>query len=1579
MRLTHPRVPRIRHALRSAIGGILLLLSLGPAGASLPPAGPRAPRPVSPPQDATVSETVLRFAWEAPPNTARHVLLVSRAPFGTGGRDALPAAGEIQRVELERPVASLADLSMTLERDTRLYWAPASIEAGTGRVSVGPVSTCFALRRFANRVEPSPSLSASPIGAARRHEPAEPPRVRLAAGYDIDPRGGEPAIPQALRSARGEGLAPRTVLVHYGDTGPDAARAAILASGGLVVSYLPDNTFLVRVPPGGFADASLGGTAAWVGEYHPAYKLSPDLVTRDTGPLTASLLVFPDGDLPGVVQAAHATGAVVLVASDNGINKILRVTAPGPALEALARHDDVAWIEPYVAPQLHNDQAQWVVQTGINGNRHLWDMGLAGEGQIVCTTDSGIDMGHHMFVDPLVPVAGFGDYATHRKVIAYKLGSTNPNVTFGDSYVFHGTHTAGTVAGTDDNGAGASPYDGMAKNARLYFMDISGPALLNGVDPFPDLNDLFQPSYDGNAAGAARIASNSWGGATNGAYTLMSLNVDQFMWNHPDYLIFFSNGNAGPTGRVGSPASAKNCVGAGGTQNGTSQGNIYNSTSRGPTDDGRRKPTICSPGQNVTSASAGQAYAPLSGTSMASPSMTGAAALIRQYCTEGWYPTGSKVPANGFAPSAALLKAMCVNSAANALPAFTAPDDNVGWGRIKADDVCYFAGDQRRLLLVDNTAGLGHGHAIQYQINVVDGSQPLEVTLCWTDAPPALAAAIKLVNNLDLTVANGTVTYKGNVYAGGFSVTGGGYDDRNVEESVLVPAPAPGLWTVRIDAIAVPIGPQPFGLCITGGVGSGAGTLALDRGSYGASGTVQLQVVDTNAGGSVAVTVTSTSDPSGETVTLPGAYGLYGASLALSSSNGPAGDGVLRVSHGDVISATYVDADPSASMTVTADVSFTTPVITDVRAANQGFRAALVEWNTDINASSKVYYGATAALGSETAVDPTAATVHQVVVEGLTLGQTYFYDVESVDLSGNVTRDDNGGAHYRFTVNPPGDLLLVYGGEQFEREDRYASALDSEGWRYDLWRGSLSETPALGDLASGLRAYRAVWWQVGLEHYPAFSDAARPVLTSYLGGGGRLAITGHDIVWGLCDPTSPYFSLERRQWVENTLHTMFNADPATWTGITGIAGDPVSGAYTSPLPYVEHRTGASGDEVDVNPLDPGVYLWRNTLTPDDCGVRWQSAGPLGTAASGVWGGQASRLAAMYFEWSGIDPTLAVSANRAGVMRSTLRWLIGRDKPTVALGAPNGGEVVTASTLDITWSETVDAGAGVGSRRIEYSPDGGSSWVTIAAAAGPSPYTWDLTGVPNTTAGRIRIQVTDEGTPSLSAIDGSAASFALQRPGGDLVGPVVVAGSMQVDPNPIDNQQPATLAATVSDVTGGGGAVAAAEWSSGASPAAPGAGTPMTGSFGGASVAVGATIAAMTLEPGTARLWVRGRDAAGNWGPARSLDAAVNGVSLVGVGDQRPVAFQLRQNAPNPASESTEIAFGLPAGAEIQLRIFDLQGRQVRDLAAGYRGVGLHRVRWDGRDDSGQRVAPGIYWYRYSDGARTLERRMAVLK
>src|SRR5262249_22476058 len=150
-----------------------------------------------------------------------------------------------------------------------------------------------------------------------------------------------------------------------------------------------------------------------------------------------------------------------------------------------------------------------------------------------------------------VPVTDFGDYPTHRKVIAYKPGSNDPGIQFGDhpAHEFHGTHTACTMCGDDSPNGNTSAYDGMALKAKMYFCDLSGATMVDPntggglVAPPADLNDLYIMPYTGNAGGAARLSSNSWGGATMGAYTLQSMTADQFVHDHPDFYLAFADGN----------------------------------------------------------------------------------------------------------------------------------------------------------------------------------------------------------------------------------------------------------------------------------------------------------------------------------------------------------------------------------------------------------------------------------------------------------------------------------------------------------------------------------------------------------------------------------------------------------------------------------------------------------------------------------------------------------------------------------------------------------------------------------------------------------------------------------------------------------------------------------------------------------------------------------------------------------------------------------------------------------------------------------------------------------------------------
>ena len=102
----------------------------------------------------------------------------------------------------------------------------------------------------------------------------------------------------------------------------------------------------------------------------------------------------------------------------------------------------------------------------------------------------------------------------------------------------------------------------------------------------------------------------------------------------------------------------------------------------------------------------------------------------------------------------------------------------------------------------------------------------------------------------------------------------------------------------------------------------------------------------------------------------------------------------------------------------------------------------------------------------------------------------------------------------------------------------------------------------------------------------------------------------------------------------------------------------------------------------------------------------------------------------------------------------------------------------------------------------------------------------------------------------------------------------MAGSIAVDPNPILKPAPALLTATVSDIYTGNADVVSAEWSAGPTAAPAGSGTAMNGSFTSPLVTVSAVVNSDTLTAGSDALWVRGKDAAGQWGNAAGLVVVV---------------------------------------------------------------------------------------------------------
>ncbi|MBD3286789.1 S8 family serine peptidase [candidate division WOR-3 bacterium] len=641
--------------------------------------------------------------------------------------------------------------------------------------------------------------------------------IHLPCGKDIDSRTDIDLRDQALME--NEELSGSYLVKFSGPVYPEH-RQALERIGAEIYDYLPNYTYLVRMKPAGLFQALDSDEIEWIGCYEPSYKISPGINTEDTYTRELVVILFPGNEVSSLTGIVNGLGGEIIEGSACEWATFIRVNLPSSRIPDLAEHEEVKWIEEYHQAYFMNEDAQWVIQSWDEANktRKIWNQGIKGEGQVINVMDSGVRTSHDYYRDNSVSITDWGDYPSHRKIIAYEKTFAFPPPDFGDDVIVgHGTHTSGSALGYDDPVGGSSPNDGMAPEAKLYFIDGGREDYPYHVVTGSNLQNVLNLAYEGNSAGAARISSHSWGTQTSRAYDTKCMQMDRTMWDAPDFLILSSAGNLNGGDYTGSPGNAKNLVCVGACRDGESANKFASSvSSSGPAGDGRIRPDIVTPGEGITSASSASntGERTTSGTSMACPIAAGGAALIRQYLTEGY--TGSP-----HTPSAALLKAMLINAVETDNTNFWGkwiPAPEVGWGRPNLDNVLVFDGDAENLAYVDEKSGLSTGQEYNLEIPDATDSIPFKVTLNWTDYPGANMSHPSLVNDLDLEVTSPTgKVYLGNNFSGSDngSVEGGEVDSLNPTENVFVLTPEEGTWHIKVKANNVPQGPQPFALVVT--------------------------------------------------------------------------------------------------------------------------------------------------------------------------------------------------------------------------------------------------------------------------------------------------------------------------------------------------------------------------------------------------------------------------------------------------------------------------------------------------------------------------------------------------------------------------------------------------------------------------------------------------------------------------------------------------------------------------------------------------------------------------------------------
>lgn len=228
------------------------------------------------------------------------------------------------------------------------------------------------------------------------------------------------------------------------------------------------------------------------------------------------------------------------------------------------------------------------------------------------------------------------------------------------------------------------------------------------------------------------------------------------------------------------------------------------------------------------------------GTSMSTPIIAGNAALVREYFTKGFYPSGVAVKKDAFIPSGALIKAMLIHSARPLLYTVTTesngaqgatplsndiyPSSTQGFGRVQLNNVLNFADTKASplYLFVVGAAESSSSHYCAIRNGEVgkhifyttsDTVQPsIRITLSYTDYPGSSGASRPLVNDLTIAVTDGTgtVQHRPQSYVQGVS-------NVNNVAVILIDSPLPSTtYTVVVSATSTLAYTQPYALVMTG-------------------------------------------------------------------------------------------------------------------------------------------------------------------------------------------------------------------------------------------------------------------------------------------------------------------------------------------------------------------------------------------------------------------------------------------------------------------------------------------------------------------------------------------------------------------------------------------------------------------------------------------------------------------------------------------------------------------------------------------------------------------------------------------
>ena len=470
----------------------------------------------------------------------------------------------------------------------------------------------------------------------------------------IDTTGPEPRVTEDLKSSSSSSRALHLVQL-FGPPTPDAM-ASLMATGVKIVSYIPNNTYLVWASQSQRARVRALRNSAdvvqWDGPYHPAYKLDPRIKTESVEQIPTSIEIADTSSLAQTLASVKSTARQVLMTEFKaGSTFHIKVLAESFRLKELARLPDVVGIEPSGRMRLMDERANQIAANHLTVDTvnsiqvsrptspgyldFLSNLGFNSDFDFaIDVADTGFDIGSS---NPALMHPDFNNAAGQSRV-AYLNDYTNdfhpPNLNLLPTHdtLGHGTINASIAVGFNNksgsaftDASGFSYGLGVAPFARLGVSKVFGDD-----DSFTDTSfpSILAAAY----RGGARISSNSWGACDIGdfcnSYSSASATFDSLVRDadpletgNQGLVILFASGNNGDENSesVAIPSTAKNVISVGLSENvrgsssdrdgcGVGFGSADNAqdvvdfSGYGPLQDGRSKPDILAPGSHMQGA-----------------------------------------------------------------------------------------------------------------------------------------------------------------------------------------------------------------------------------------------------------------------------------------------------------------------------------------------------------------------------------------------------------------------------------------------------------------------------------------------------------------------------------------------------------------------------------------------------------------------------------------------------------------------------------------------------------------------------------------------------------------------------------------------------------------------------------------------------------------------------------------------------------------------------------------------------------------------------------------------------------------